>query len=90
MTIKGNRSQIGSLTANDLVARVKAENVNTAGKYELDIEVVSKEGIEFSVESQSPRSINLSFDSIGKKEFTNITASMPNDTTVKSRRAPLP
>lgn len=82
VTIKGNRSQIGSLTANDLVARVKAENVNTAGKYELDIEVVSKEGIEFSVESQSPRSINLSFDSIGKKEFTNITASMPNVTTV--------
>lgn len=82
VTIKGNRSQIGSLTANDLIARVKTEKVNNAGKYELDIEVVSKEGIEFTVESQSPRSINLSFDSIGKKEFTNITASMPNVTTV--------
>lgn len=82
VTIQGNRSQIGSLTADDLVAKVALENVNSAGKYELNINVSSKSGVEFTVTSQTPRSVNVTFDKISTKEVP-VRASLPNVTAVE-------
>ena len=55
VTIQGNRSSIGSLSADDLVASAVVENVTSAGEKYLKIIVISKKSdVKFDVTSVSP------------------------------------
>lgn len=78
VTIKGNRSSIGSLTADDLVAQAVVENVNAAGEKELEIKVLSKKSnIEFEVTSLNPSKLTVVFDKIDTREYP-VTVEAPN------------
>lgn len=78
VTIKGNRSSIGALSADDLVAHAVVENVTSAGEKELEIEVYGKKSnIEFEVTSINPSSLVVVFDKIDTKEFP-VTVEAPN------------
>lgn len=78
VTIKGNRSSIGVLTADDFVAKAVVENVNSAGEKELEIQVLSKKSnIEFEVTSLRPSTVKAVFDSIDTREF-EVSAEAPN------------
>ncbi|MBQ3566420.1 MAG: hypothetical protein IJA12_04495 [Oscillospiraceae bacterium] len=78
VTIKGNRSSIGSLTADDLVAQAVVENVNSAGEKTLEIKVHSKKSnIEFEVTSLNPSKLIVVFDKIDTREYP-VTVEAPN------------
>ncbi len=78
VTIKGNRSSIGSLTEDDLVAKAVVENVNSAGEKELSIDVLSKKSnIKFEVTSIKPSTLKVMFDNIDTREF-DVTVEAPN------------
>ncbi|MBE6846085.1 MAG: hypothetical protein E7508_10390 [Ruminococcus sp.] len=78
VTIKGNRSSVGSLTADDLVAQAVVENVTSAGEKELEIEVYGKKSnIEFEVTNLSPPSLRVTFDKIDTREYP-VTVEAPN------------
>lgn len=78
VTIKGNRSSIGSLSEDDLIAKAVVENVNSAGEKELKINVISKKSdVKFEVTNTSPATLNVMFDKIDTREF-EVTAEAPN------------
>lgn len=63
--LKGRNYEIGTYTANDLVATVNLENVTKEGSYDLDISVKSTHSADMiSVESISPPSVEVKFDYI--------------------------
>lgn len=75
--IEGNRSEIGDLTSSDLVAKAIIENITTAGKYQLSLEVASKSGKQFNVLSIRPSTVPVTFDKIVSKNFP-LEAEAPN------------
>ncbi len=78
VTIKGNRSSIGSLTSDDLVAQAVVENVTTAGEKELEIKVYNKKSnVEFEVTSLNPSSLKVVFDKIDTRDYP-VTVEAPN------------
>ena len=69
VTIQGNRSSIGSLSADDLVASAVVENVTSAGEKYLKINVISKKSdVKFDVTSVSPSTMAVMFDKIDTRE----------------------
>ncbi len=83
VTIKGNRSSIGSLTEDDLVAKAVVENVNSAGEKELDINVTGKKSnIKFEVTSIKPSTLKVMFDNIDTREF-EVSVQAPNLTAAE-------
>ncbi len=78
VTIKGNRSSIGSLSEDDLVAKAVVENVSSAGEKKLKISVTGKQtNVKFEVTNISPSTINVMFDRIDTREF-EVSAEAPN------------
>ncbi|NLK70670.1 MAG: hypothetical protein GX286_04435 [Clostridiales bacterium] len=77
--IQGNRSQVGNLKASDINAMVVVENVVNPGEYKLDINVTSKEGINFEVKSIFPEKVSVVFDVYETREFV-VEAQAPNVT----------
>lgn len=80
VTIKGERSRIGSLTADDLVATAVIENVNSAGEKSLNINVTGKDSdIKFEVTEIKPSKVDVMFDRIDTREY-DLTVNAPNIT----------
>ncbi len=80
VTIKGDRSRIGSLTAEDLSASAVIENVNSAGKHSLNISVKSKDtDIKFDVTEIKPSKVEVMFDKIDTREY-ELSVNAPNIT----------
>ena len=76
--IKGMNYEIGSYSANDLVAEVDLSNVTKEGTYQLDINVKSTHSSDtVSVVSVSPDTVPVNFVHIGTDVF-EVTASAPN------------
>lgn len=83
VTIKGNRSSIGSLTADDLVARAVVENVNSAGEKSLEVSVKSKDSkVNFEVTEIKPSKIDVMFDKIDTREY-ELSVNAPNITAAE-------
>lgn len=79
VTITGSRSQIGSFTADNLVAEaVIPKNITEAGEYTLSILVTNPEGVSFTVDSQSPKTIDVTFDRIQTIHDIPVQANLPN------------
>lgn len=81
--IEGDRSQIGNLEADDLLANAVIGNITSSGVKTLDITISSKNGVEFTVKSISPNTINVNFDKIVTKTF-DIQAEYPNIKSAES------
>lgn len=80
VTIKGERSRIGSLTADDLVATAVIENVNSAGEKSLNINVTGKDSdVKFEVTEIKPSKVDVMFDRIDTREY-DLTVNAPNIT----------
>ncbi len=62
--IEGNRSQVGTLTSENLVAYAEIPNITTAGTKNMQIAVKSTDGTEFTVKSITPSSVNVKVDKI--------------------------
>ncbi|MFR0880674.1 MAG: YbbR-like domain-containing protein [Oscillospiraceae bacterium] len=78
VTIKGNRSSIGSLSADDLTAQAVVENVTSAGEKNLKINVTAKKSdVKFEVTNVSPATMTVMFDSIDTREF-ELSVEAPN------------
>ena len=78
VTLKGNRSSIGNLSADDIRASALIENVNSAGEKELFIEIrMSDSSMEFEVEDVTPPKVNVMFDKISTKEV-ELSVEAPN------------
>lgn len=83
VTIKGDRSSIGSLNGDDLIAKAVVENVNSAGEKELDINVSSKKSnIKFEVTSIKPSTLKVMFDNIDTREY-EVSVQAPNLTAAE-------
>ncbi len=78
--IEGNRSKVGNLDADNLVATAVVDSVTTAGTKTLSISVTSQEkDIEFTVKSVTPSQVNVTFDKMDTCTF-EVRASAPNVT----------
>ncbi len=81
VTIKGDRSRIGSFTADDLIAKAVVENVNTAGEKSLNIIVTGKDSnVKFEVTEIKPSKVDVMFDRIDTREY-DLSVDAPNITT---------
>lgn len=78
VTIQGNRSSIGSLSADDFTAFAVVENVTSAGEKNLKINVKSKKSdVKFEVTDISPSTMNVMFDKIDTREY-ELSVEAPN------------
>jgi len=77
--IEGNRSQIGNLNKDDIVAKLDVQNVFKSGTKKLSIKVESKNGVSFKVNKINPPSATVMFDKIETREF-ELTPEIPNIT----------
>lgn len=78
VTIQGNRSSIGSLSADDLTASAVVENVTSAGEKNLKINVTSKKSdVKFEVTNINPSTMTVMFDRIDTREF-EVSVEAPN------------
>lgn len=76
--IKGMNYEIGSYSANDLVASVNLDSVTKEGTYPLDIDVRSAHSADrVTIVSVSPDTVEVSFVHISSGVFT-VTPSAPN------------
>lgn len=75
--LTGDRSQVGRLTSEDLVAYVQPGNISSAGEYTMNITVEATNGITFQVDKLTPATANVKLDKIETKTF-NVEASFPN------------
>ena len=75
--IEGDRSQIGNLPKDDLVAKIDASNVFRGGKKQLNIKIASKSGVKFKVKKITPPTASVVFDTYETKEF-QLTPATPN------------
>lgn len=83
VTIRGERSRIGSLGAGDLVAEAVVENVNSAGEKPLEIKVSAKNSnVDFVVTDISPSKVNVTFDKIDTREY-ELSVHAPNITAAE-------
>ena len=73
----GDRSQIGLLTSEDLVAYADVGGISTSGQYTLNLDVRSTNGISFDVGSITPATTSVKLDKIETQTF-DVEASFPN------------
>lgn len=62
--IEGNRSKVGTLDKDNLIAYAEIPSITAAGTKNLNIAVKSTDGTEFTVESITPSTVNARFDKI--------------------------
>jgi YbbR domain-containing protein len=67
--IKGERTQVGNVKAENLTAKVVVDNVTKAGEYQLALTIDNKSGIEFDVLEITPATVTVDFDEIISKSF---------------------
>ena len=77
VTLLGDRSRIGNLKAEDLVAHIQPGNISTAGEYPMNITVEATNGISFEVESITPATAKVKLDKIETHTFS-VEADFPN------------
>lgn len=83
VTIKGDRSRIGSLTEKDLKAKAIIGNVNSAGEKTLNISVESNDSnVKFEVTEIRPSKVDVMFDSIDTREY-ELSVNAPDITAAK-------
>lgn len=75
--LTGDRSQVGRLTADDLIAYAEVGTTSTAGEYTLKINVTADNGITFNVDSISPSQAVIRLDKIETRTF-DVTPEYPN------------
>lgn len=75
--ITGERTKIGNIKSDDLVAKAVVENVTQAGTYELSIRVTSKDGDQsYEVKTIEPSYVTVEFDKYVTKDVP-ITVDAP-------------
>lgn len=67
--LTGNRSQVGNLNSEDLIAVADTENVLDAKEYKLSLKIESKSNKTFTVTSIEPSDITVDFDEIVTQEI---------------------
>ncbi len=77
VTLVGDRSRIGNLKTEDLVAHVQIGNLSSAGEYDMNLSVESTNGITFEVDSITPSTAKVKLDKIETRTF-DVEASFPN------------
>lgn len=77
--LEGNRSEIGNLTSEDIIAKLEVQNVFRSGTKRLDIIIESKNGVNFKVNKITPSVANVMFDKMETREF-ELTPEIPNIT----------
>lgn len=78
VTVMGNRSSIGNLKADDLIAEAVVENVNDSGEKSLKIEVSCKDKhVNLEVTEIKPSTVTVMFDRISSREF-EVSVEAPN------------
>ncbi|MCI1269109.1 MAG: CdaR family protein [Ruminococcus sp.] len=82
--IEGDRSRIGNINKDNLVAKLVVDNVTAAGTKTLAIKVESKEGIQFTVKKLTPDIASAVFDKIDSREF-KLTPEIPNVTFAEGK-----
>lgn len=75
--IEGNRSQVGILKPEDLIAFAKVDSVSASGTYTLDISIKNKDNIKFNMTSVSPSRVNVRFERLDTRTF-EVSAEIPN------------
>lgn len=73
----GDRSQVGILKEENLTAYAEIGNINSAGEYSLQINVVSDTNIAFTVDTITPAHATVKLDKIETRTFP-VEASYPN------------
>ncbi|GHU56567.1 hypothetical protein FACS1894132_14100 [Clostridia bacterium] len=81
--IKGNRTQVGSIRADELTVRAVTDEVTKADEYTLRLVVDNHSGIAFETLKIQPATITVSFDEIIEKRFS-VTAEAPNISVAQS------
>ncbi len=77
VTLVGDRSRIGNLKQEDLVAHVQPGNLSNAGEYTMNITVESTNGITFETDSITPPTAKVKLDKIETRTYS-VEASFPN------------
>ena len=62
--IEGNRTEIGGLKSDDLVAKLVTDNISSSGTKTVAIKIESKSGREFEIKSISPSTASIVLDKI--------------------------
>ena len=75
--IEGNRTEIGGLKGDDLIAELVTDNISSSGTKTVSIKIESKKGREFEVKSISPSTATIVLDKIETREFP-ISPEIPN------------
>lgn len=83
VTVKGDRSRIGSLKSDDLIAKAVIENVTSPCEKTFKIEVEGNDtDIEFEVTEVKPKNVTVMFDRIDTQEF-ELSVNAPNVTAAE-------
>jgi hypothetical protein len=77
--IRGQRSQVGNMKSEQLVAKVNVDEVTASGSYKLGLEISEKNGTRFDVLSVSPNHVNVFFDVYETRDIP-LRAETPNVT----------
>lgn len=75
--IEGNRTEIGGLKSDDLVAKLVTDNISSSGTKNVLIKIESKSGREFEIKSISPSTASIVLDRIETREFP-VSPEIPN------------
>lgn len=75
--IRGSRAAIGNLSAEDLVASLDLDEVRSAGKFDLSVNVTGRGNQDFEILKVNPPTVNARFDKLVTKSF-DVTAEAPN------------
>ena len=75
--LTGDRSQVGNLTAEDLIAYADVGGISSSGSYSLSLDVRTDTGITFTVDTITPSKTNVRLDKIETHTF-DVEASFPN------------
>ncbi|MCR5717817.1 MAG: hypothetical protein K6F80_02125, partial [Oscillospiraceae bacterium] len=73
----GDRSQIGLLKAEDLIAFADVTGITASGQYTLSLNVETKAGMDFTVKSITPAQTTVKLDKIETRTFA-VEPSFPN------------
>ena len=69
VVISGQRGQVGTITADDLVAKVDVSGVMMARTYSLEMNVECRDDRSFTVESVTPSTVTVTFDKMISREL---------------------
>lgn len=82
--IEGNRTEIGGLESENLVAKLVTDNISTSGTKTVSIKIESPNGKEFEVKSISPSNATIVLDKIETREFA-VSPAIPNVTVAENK-----